>query len=93
VDDTDRATGEYAGEHIKSSQYRNFGHQSIASMLIQKFLVAVATTISLYSHLALGASVNIRQNGVKIMLVGDSISHGAEGDCTSKCLCHTFQHG
>jgi hypothetical protein len=62
-------------------------------MLIQRFLVAVATTISLYSHLALGVSVNIRQNGAKIMLVGDSISHGAEGDCTSKRLCHNVHRG
>jgi hypothetical protein len=52
-------------------------------MLVQQHLVAWVAGICLYSHFALAFSVNIRQNGVKIMIVGDSISHGAEGDCMS----------
>lgn len=31
-----------------------------------------------------------RQNGAKIMIVGDSISHGSEGDC--KCASYMDGH-
>ncbi|KAF2026064.1 SGNH hydrolase, partial [Setomelanomma holmii] len=51
-------------------------------MLFQQHLAAVTAAICFFSHFALVFSVNVRQNGVKILIAGDSISHGAEGDYT-----------
>jgi hypothetical protein len=61
-------------------------------MLLQQHLVALVAVVCLYSHFVLAFSVNVRQNGVKIMIVGDSISHGAEGDCLSLSRPEAFVH-
>ena len=50
-------------------------------MLVEQAFRGVAAAICVYSHLALGFSVNARQKDVKFVIVGGSGFHGAEGNC------------
>lgn len=45
-------------------------------------IAAVVTVVCYFLHPSVASTVVVRQNGVKIMIVGDSISHGSEGDYT-----------